>query len=80
MIVHRGGNGWTLDAVLRNLPPLRANQYYECWYLRSPSDPPSDAITGGSFTSGSSTGNFIMNSAADPRNYKITEICHPAPW
>jgi putative zinc finger protein len=74
VVVHRGGNGWTLDASLRNLPPLQRHEYYECWYLRSPSDRPSDAITGGSFTSASSSGTFTMTSAANPRDYKIMEI------
>ena len=79
VIVHRGTNGWTLDASLRHLPPLKGNEYYECWYLRSPDAQPSDAITGGSFTSGRSSGTFTMTSAADPRHYKVMEIAiqHP---
>jgi Putative zinc-finger len=79
VVVHRGSNGWTLDAAIRNLPPLKGRAYYECWYLRSPSDRPSDAITGGSFTSESSSGTFTMTSAANPRHYKIMEIAvqHP---
>ena len=79
VIVHRSSNGWTLDASLKRLPPLKGNEYYECWYLRSPDAPPSDAITGGSFTSGRSSGTFTMTSAADPHHYKIMEIAiqHP---
>ena len=79
VIVHRIGNGWSLDASLRRLPPLKGNEYYECWYLTSPDAPRSDAITAGSFTSGRSSGTFTMASAADPHQYKIMEIAiqHP---
>lgn len=79
VIVHESPNGYTLDAALKNLPPLKGNEYYECWYLRSPQGPPSDAITGGSFTAATSNETFTMTSAADPSRYKIMEIAiqHP---
>ena len=80
VVVHRSPNGWTLDAAFSHLRPLAASQYYECWYLKSASDPPSDAITAGSFLyGGGGTRSFIMTSAADPRLYKIMEITiqHP---
>lgn len=74
VIAHESPNGYTLDAALKNLPPLKGNEYYECWYLRSPQGPPSDAITGGSFTAATSNRTFTMTSAADPSRYKIMEI------
>ena len=80
VIVHRINNGWMLDASLRRLPPLKGNEYYECWYLTSADAQPSEAITAGSFTSGrSSSGTFPMTSAADPRQYKIMEIAIQRP-
>jgi hypothetical protein len=61
------GWAWTLNAALSHLPRLSGKQYYECWYLKSASDPPSDAIRAGSLTYGQGgSGTFTMTSAADP--------------
>jgi hypothetical protein len=74
------GWAWTLNAALSHLPRLSGKQYYECWYLKSASDPPSDAIRAGSLTYGQGgSGTFTMTSAADPKHYKIMEIAIQRP-
>jgi len=80
VLVYRGPNGYRLDATFSHLPRLKGGEYYECWYLKSASDPGSEAITAGSFISGhDGSGTFPMTSAANPRAYKVMEIAiqHP---
>jgi hypothetical protein len=80
VLVYRGSNGYRLDATFTHLPRLKGGEYYECWYLKSASDPGSEAITAGSFISGhDGSGTFPMTSAANPRAYKVMEIAiqHP---
>ena len=70
--------GWTRAST--HLPRLKGGEYYECWYLKSASDPGSEPITAGSFISGhDGSGTFPMTSAANPRAYKVMEIAiqHP---
>jgi Anti-sigma-K factor rskA/Putative zinc-finger len=80
VLVYRGPNGFRLDAMFSHLPRLKGGEYYECWYLKSASDPGSEAITAGSFKSGhDGSGTFPMTSAANPRAYKVMEIAIQRP-
>jgi anti-sigma factor RsiW len=80
-VAHHTASGWSISMTVSHLKPLRAGQFYECWY----SSPDSTRvqpilITAGTFTvDANGNGTMQMWSAADPRQFPTMEITEESP-
>ena len=72
-VARKAAGGFQIHLTVKNLPPLKTGQFYECWYTTRTAGPgPKPLITAGTFTA--RTGTFTMWSAADPKRVKVMEI------
>jgi anti-sigma factor RsiW len=75
-VAHHTASGWSISMTVSHLKPLRAGQFYECWYAsRGNTRAQPDLITAGTFTVGANGNATVqMWSAADPRQFPTMEI------
>lgn len=75
-IAYRKPAGFHIVLSVHGLPPSRAGEFYECWYV----GPNHSLITAGSFIVGrSGSATLSMWSAADPRQFPIMEVTTEQP-